>query len=353
MNADEIKDVLVEIGMRRSDLKVIHGWVSTKCPLARYTHQKGSDSAPSAGVSVANQPIFNCFTCGNARPLHALVAAYAEYTGEDFTDLIGELEDNAYLGPATLPGWEEIKAARQEEGVLMPLNEAVYMGLYESAAGHPYLTARGISPATARKLELLYDPEDFVDKGMGKKKVARILFPVRGADGALYGFSGRDVTGRSPVKVRDYAGLKKAACVLGAHLAAADNPREVLTVEGLFDYAMMHEQGYYGCAVMHSSLTEAQADIFRDLGKPNYLFYDDDAAGDKGVKEATKLLIDYIPLMRVRYPEIWIEDDSEEEGGHFVKDPGELLREDIEWMMSDARLIVPAPKPKWGKKRPG
>jgi DNA primase len=336
--------------MRRSDLKVIHGWVSTRCPIARWTHEKGGDSAPSAGVSIGEQPIFNCFTCSNKRPLHSLVAKYAEYTGDNFDDLITELEEHAFLGPTSLPDWDSLKHTAEDEGTLMPLNEAVYMGLYESAAGHPYLERRGISSETARKLELLYDPEDFVDKQMGKRKVARILFPVRGPDGALYGFSGRDVTGKSPVKVRDYAGLKKAACVLGAHLAAADNPKEVLTVEGLFDYAMMHEQGYYGCAVMHSSLTDAQADIFRDLGKPNYLFYDDDAAGDKGVKEATRLLVEYIPLMRVRYPEIWVENPDEEDGGHYVKDPGELLREDIEWMMNDAQIIVPARRPAYKKK---
>ncbi len=95
---------------------------------------------------------------------------------------------------------------------------------------------------------------------------------------------------------------------------------------------------------MHSNMTPAQAEIFRDFSKPNYLFYDDDDAGDKGVKAATEALIDYIPLMKVRYPEIWIEDPREPDGGHYVKDPGELLREDFEWMRSDASLIVPARK---------
>lgn len=341
MEADAIKDVLVDLGMRRSDLKIIHGWVSTKCPLARYTHQKGSDSAASAGVSIKAEPVFNCFTCGNAKPFHAMVAQYAEYTGEDFSDLVSELEEQAYLGPATMPDWDTTKQVDQEN-VLMPLNEAVYMDLYDSAAGHPYLESRGISAATATKLELLFDPEDRVDREKGIKGVGRILFPVRGPDGELYGFSGRDVTGKSLVKARDYAGLKKALCVLGSHLITSEAPRYVLAAEGLFDYANGWEQGQPTVALMHSGMTPAQADIFRGFGLPVYMFHDDDDAGRKGVAEATEALIEYTPILRVRYPEIWIENPDEDEGGHYVKDPGELLAEDFDWMINDAQIIVPA-----------
>lgn len=346
MDANSIRDVLVELGMRRSELTEIHGWVTTKCPLATWTHQRGKDSSPSAGVSIAQQPIFNCFTCGNTRPLHSLVAKYAEFSGDDYSGLIDELEDLAFLGPTSMPDWDTLKQGNPEE-ILMPLNESVYMGLYESAVGHPYLRSRGISDGTAEKLELLFDPEDLVDKGMGTPGVGRILFPVRGLNGELYGFSGRDVTGKSAVKARDYGGLKKAMNVLGAHLAASEKPSEVLLVEGLFDYANAHEQGYCGCAVMHSNLTQKQADIFRELGLPTYLVYDDDKAGRKGIIEASKLLIDYLPIMQVRYPEIWIEDPREEDGGHYVKDPGELLREDIEWMLEDSRIITERDIKRW------
>lgn len=340
MDAEQIKDVLVEVGMRRGDLKVIHGWVSTKCPLATWKHQKRRDSAPSSGVSIRDEPIFNCFTCGTKKPLFAMVEEYATYTGDDFSDLVDELRESAYLGPTSLPSWDNLKEHRVEEE-LMPLHEGLYMDLYEPAVGHPYLRERGISDATVEKLELRFDPEDRVDREMGVRGVGRILFPVRGPNGALYGFSGRDVTGKSKIKARDYEGLKKAFCVLGSHLLASENPPHVEIVEGLFDYANMVEQGYYPGAVMHSSMTEAQANIFRDLGKPTYMLYDDDDAGDKGVLEASRLLVDYTPIMQVRYPEVWIENPHEEDGGHYVKDPGELLRDEIEWMLQDARIITP------------
>lgn len=275
----------------------------------------------------------NCFTCHERMPLPALLRKWANYMGDNLDELIAEVEEAGYLGPRTLQGWE---SGRHTEHVLQPLDAAIYMDLYDSAAGHPYLQQRGISDETARKLELLFDPSDPSDGS------PRILFPVRGADGALYGFSGRDTSGAARLKVRDYGGLQKAQCLLGSHLIAAEGADKVLVVEGLFDYANAWQQGYPAVAVMHSTMTEAQANIVRGLSLPTYLFYDNDLAGyfgeKAGAKIAANLLRSYVPTMKVRYPEIWIDDPSEEGGGHWLKDPGELEALDFEQMIADARL---------------
>jgi subfamily B ATP-binding cassette protein MsbA len=42
--------------------------------------------------------------------------------------------------------------------------------------------------------------------------------------------------------------------------------------------------------------------------------------------------------VRVRYPEVWIENEAEAEGGHWLKDPGELTEEEFAGMIEDARL---------------
>jgi DNA primase len=115
----------------------------------------------------------------------------------------------------------------------------------------------------------------------------------------------------------------------------------VLATEGLFDYANAWQQGYPAVAVMHSTLTRRQADILRDFALPTYLFYDADEAGRKGVKEAGRLLYRYTSVMKVRYPEIWIENADEPDGGHWVKDPGELVELDFKTMVEDARLWTP------------
>lgn len=336
MKRDELRDVLQDVFGKNMPMQDIGGWISIRCPLAPWTHERGADGSPSAGVSIQDNDtsIFNCFTCKNTGPISSMLRKYSEYSGEDLTDIIDEVEDEEYLGPRSMPSWESLKEGNNRE-VLMPINEGIYMDLYDSAAGHPYLLDRGIDDATAERLELKFDPRDPAD---GE---ARILFPVRGYDGLLYGFSGRAI--RTPkanefqLKVRDYEGLAKAELVLGAHLIARDNPKNVQLVEGLFDYARMYSMGYYGAAVMHSNLTDAQADIFREMSKPTYLFYDNDKAGADGVEIAARKLRDYIPVMRVRYPRIQIEDNSRQ-GWHWLKDPGELLPEDVEAMVKDSRL---------------
>lgn len=333
MDAGEIREVLADVFGRNLTTEIINGWVSIRCPLARFTHQKGSDSRPSAGVSI--QPngisVFNCMTCGNKAPFHGMLRKYANYTGEDLDDIIQEMEESAYLGARSLPTWEE---ARNKSGLqeLPILDKAIYLDLYDSAAGHPYLLERFISDATARRLQLMVDPADPAD---GEE---RILFPVFSITGELHGFSGRATSDTARLKVRDYHGLPKAQCVLGAHLIAREKPNKILVSEGLFDYANGQECGQPIVAVMHSTFTEAQANILRELGLPTYDFYDNDEAGRKGGILLGEALARYQPVMKTRYPEVWVPDDVSPEGGHWLKDPGEMLPEEFEEMLRDYRL---------------
>lgn len=331
MNADGILEVVRDVFGRGYRTEVSNGWVKMPCPLSPYTHQKGRDSNPSAGISIQENgtSVFNCFTCGNSSPLQGLLRKYANYTGDDLDDLIRELEDEAYLGVRQLPTWERARD-RDAEQELVTLDPAIYLDLYDSAAGHWYLEQRGIDDETAEMLQLMLDPCDPVD---GEE---RILFPVFGLDGSLHGFSGRATNKNAKLKVRDYHGLAKARCVLGAHLFSTPQPY-LLVVEGLFDYANAWQQGYPAVAVMHSTFTPAQAALVREVGLPTYLFYDNDDAGAKGVRAAGEALTAYQPTMRVRYPEVWVEDDNPE-GGHWLKDPGELTADEFAAMIHDARL---------------
>lgn len=331
MDRASIKTILRDVFGRNFYMEDIGPWVSIRCVLAPWTHQKRKDTSPSAGVSVNEKDtsVFNCFSCGQPMPFHAMLKRYMDYSGEDLSGLIEELEEQAYLGPRTIPTWDSLKHSDQ---ILMPINEGIFIDLYDSACGHPYLQERGVENSTAERLELLFDPKDPADSE------ARILFPVRGPEGLLYGFSGRAINPNAKLKVRDYNGLPKASCVLGSHLVTKDNPDCIAVVEGLFDYACMHQQGYHGCAVMHSTMTPAQVEIIRGLSKPTYLFYDNDLAGAKGSAMASKLLQNYVPTFVVNYPRVEIEDSSEE-GFHLVKDPGELIRDEIAFMIRKAQLV--------------
>lgn len=330
MDREQIKEVLRDVFGRNFETKDLGNWVGMKCPLAPWTHDKGIDGSPSAGVSVdANgTSVYNCFTCKHPRPFHVMLRDYAEYSGEDLDDLIEELEEGEFLGPRNVPSYDQIKESRLTE-MAMPIDEGLFMGLFEPCEKHWYLEDRGIDRATARKLELRWDPAD-------SEGEPRILFPVRGPDGLLYGFSGRAIYPDARLKVRDYHGLVKAQCVLGSHLVTPSD--QIIIVEGLFDYANAHQCGYTGCAVMHSTMTEHQAEIFRNLGNPAFLFYDNDKAGDGGEEMGIQRLAKYVPTFGVTYPRIKIEDDSEQ-GWHWLKDPGEMLPEDFAEMIRKAELF--------------
>lgn len=335
MNEVGIRTVIREVFGGSVPMDVGGGWVRMPCPIARWTHERGADRSPSAGVSIkpAGVSIFHCFTCGNSSPLHGMLSKYAEFSGEDLDDIIRELEEEAYLGPKEMPEWGAKSESEEGDKPLLVLDKAVFLDLYEPAAGHPYLLQRGIDDDTANLLQLFFDPRDAID---GEE---RILFPVFGINGDLHGFSGRAIRGDAKLKVRDYHGLAKSKCLLGVHLLRPQRADKVLVGEGLFDYARAWACGQPFVSVMHSSVTEAQAELLRETSLPVYDFFDDDAAGKKGGALLGKLLSRYQPVMKTRYPEVFIENPLEEGGGHWLKDPGEMMPEDFEAMIRDCRLF--------------
>jgi hypothetical protein len=330
MDRAQIQEVMREVCGRNHEMKDLGNWISMKCVLAPWTHSKGYDSMPSAGISVqpGGTSIYNCFTCHTKKPLHAMLRDYAEYSGEDLDDLCEELEEGEFLGPRGIGSYDELLHQNMEE-MAMPIDEGLFMTLYPAVGNNRYLRERGIDAKTAKKLELRFDPAD-------SEGEPRILFPVRGPDGLLYGFSGRAIYEDARLKVRDYHGLVKAQMLLGSHLVTPGD--KVIVVEGLFDYANAHQCGYTGCAVMHSTMTDHQAEILRDLNCQTYLMYDNDDAGRDGVRIAKPKLVRNVPTFGVTYPRIKIEDDSEQ-GWHWLKDPGEMIPEDFAQMIRGADLF--------------
>lgn len=333
MDANQIQQVLREV-FGSISTEVSNGWVKISCPFSRYLHARGSDSRPSAGISFGNENgknIFSCFSCGVKLPLHAMLSKWAGYTGEDVTSLVEEIEEEAYLGPREIPGWDAVEEEEEEQAAL---SKAIYLDLYDSAEGHPYLRKRGISAKTAKKLQLMVDPEDRVD---GEE---RILFPVFGADGSLHGFTGRATSSKARTKVRDYFGFQKRKNLLGAHLISGKVDK-VVVVEGPFDYAKAWECGVPAVAVLHSSLTAYQVDILSEFNRPIYLFSDNDLAGDKIIREALKIGANRwdLRLLSAKYPSVWIEDEQEESGGHWAKDVGELNKSELLDMVARADFI--------------
>jgi DNA primase (bacterial type) len=331
-------------------------WVSLRCCLAPWTHASGRDKRPSAGISIHSDKmsVYSCYTCcPQGIPFHVMLQRYATYSGEDLDALIHDVEDNEYLGPRVAPDWDALKDKQYRDGdeddSQYVLDEAIYGDFYEAAAGHPYLRTRDISDATAQHLGLLLDPEDPADAAVGVHGIERILFPVRDAKGRLFGFSGRDTTGRSKIKARDYLGMRKAYNLLGLNLVAKDPRPYVVLVEGLFDYATGWEHGHPTVCTLGANLTIGQARLLRELRKTVYLMYDNarvDKAGSEAIQIAGEQLQDDLAVMVTTYPRTEVPDPTAPGGYRPIKDPGELIKAEFDQMIESAHIYLP----KWRKK---
>lgn len=333
MNRADVKEVLREAFGPNVYMSDMEGWVSICCPLSKWTHVHGAEKTASAGVSVHDRGIsvFNCFTCTKPMPVSGMLRRYEQLSGRDLGNLADSTDSDEFFG-GTIPEWDEL-GTEVAETPPEPLDAALYLDLYDSAAGHPYLRKRGITNKTAEAIGLLVDPSD-------SEGEERILFPVYNPDGGFYGFSGRAVKDSARLKVRDYHGLPKRFTLLGAHRIDPMIHKYVIAVEGLFDYARLAQYGFPVVAYMTAKPTVYQQRILRDIGLPTYLMSDNpmvDRAGAVAMDSVAKSLSIYLPVLCTAYPEAYVvmKDGTE----RLVKDPDELTRDEVMYMIENAELV--------------
>ena len=328
MDREGIHQFIKEIAGPNATIVDHDRWVSLHCVLAPWTHERGTDKTPSAGISVNEDgsSIYNCYACATKKrsgPLVWLLRELEKYTGDSYKKLIKQIDGNEFLG-GTLPEWGERKKSRRKTVRVL---DKEYLELFEDARGHPYLAERGIDDATVEYLGIVLDPED----NHGHE---RLVFPVYTHKGELAGFTGRATGKKIEPKVRDYYGLQKELLLLGSHLVVANDPYVVI-VEGLFDYARVAQAGYPVVAAMHAGLTAYQLQILLDIGKPVVLMYDNDDAGERAKEVAIDALQPYLPVSYCRYPK----KDKALVGGKWgiPKDPASIAKDsDLDRMMDKA-----------------
>lgn len=346
MDAEGIREFFNELLDRHVSFKREGHWLMTSCPLAPWTHDRGTDSSPSFGVTVEDDEVsvFHCFTCHKKGPLSHLIRLMERYTGEDYGPLKRALKGGEAYG-YPLPSYEAAKGrrkARKGRETLPEPPDEMLLDLYDSAAGHPYLAERKITDETAEQLGLLHDPGDY-------SGAERILFPVYTHDGIFYGITGRAVDRDVELRVKDYHGLPKRLLLLGSERIDRDHDKHVVLVEGLFDYAWVRQCGEPAVASMHANLTEAQVRILQHIGLPVVVFYDNDGPG----REATDIVIEKlrgsVPVMRVKYPDTMVKRVRFRRKGKGrkvrlisrepkYKDPAALPEEGVKYMIEHADL---------------
>lgn len=357
MDEPSARKILAKLGVKvlaKSDA----GWLQARCPLAPWTHAKGTDKHPGFGVKINDAGIsaYDCRACKYHGRLSGLVRVMEEFSGRRFEGLAVEA-DRADMAGAFGSSFDSINSMlnaefEEPEVVDEVAIEGIYPPVTQVAEAMDYLAGRGIGPGTADLLGMCYDPDDF-----------RVMFPVRGRRGELYGFTGRSILReehypyRHYPKVRDYLGLPKRLLLLGAHLWQPGKP--AFAVEGLMGFASLVEQGVREIAnplcLMGSEVTPGKAYGLAELEANVYLMPDNDAAGEAclfgkvkvdgstdyeegGIRRLTKKgALVFVP----EWP-LWSE-DTEHNGTLYLRgtakdDPDQLTFADVEEIIRDCPL---------------
>lgn len=328
MDRESIKDLIRELNGPNTEFIDHHEWVSIRCILAPWTHANGTDSTPSCGISVkpnGDTSIYHCWSCKASGTIPWMLRKLEEYTGESYSALIREIEQGEFFG-GELPEWGETRVMAAPK--LNQLDKSVFLGLYDSAKDHPYLARRGISNATTDVLELVVDPADSAG-------VERILFPVYGRGGELYGFTGRATNDRAEPRIRDYHGLPKKSILLGLHLIKPEDTT-VIVVEGLFDYAKLVEYDLPVVAALHSGITSWQKQLLLNLGLPIIWMFDNDQAGRLATESASKAIGRHLPMRTVSYPRRL---NPRKASGSSPKDPATCTMDEVYDMVERASIL--------------
>lgn len=332
MNADQIEEAFRRLGIEPAGRN--GDWVQARCPFAPWTHAKGTDNSPSFGVKAGPASWYNCLACKAKGKIIDLPAALAARDGRDHEELAHDFlvaeATGVVVQADTYESFEPLKALPEEVyGDLFPTMGA------EAAA---YLESRNVNPDVMEDMGVREWPE-----------FRRIMFPVRGFDGALHGWTGRSYDPTAKAKVWNQKGMDKSCHILGAeHITCA---RPIVLVEGLMFYARLHTLGIpdemhldIGC-IMGSSLSMEQADLLAQIGQPVILFLDEDKAGrlgtwgdpEKGKEGAVHLLSRAVQTRFVRYP-------TPAPSGRSRKpvdmDPDDLTDAQIEDMLVNAQVYA-------------
>ena len=317
-------------------------WLNISCPFAPFTHQRGSDTNPSFGITIndAGKSNYKCLACGLKGRLSALPSRLGGYRKEDYSRIRHWAEMAELQATISKPvvDWENDHThdeQKDEHRHTKPSHEAVMR--YPRIVSLPYLRERGIRWPTPLTLGLRFDSYQ-----------SRILFPCYDRHGAFAGFTGRSVRhprtySKKNPKVRDYLGLDKRQLFL--RLPGRRSGPKIIS-EGLIDFAKVVQTGFpYAHAILGTALTPEKIDILIEGGDPVYFFMDNDLAGWQalfGVFNGDgELEVDNAWAFRLyREVPVWIVPyDTPLDG----TDPGSLDEKTIRRMISNAWLFMGNP----------
>ena len=261
------------------------------CPLPTHTSRS---SRQSFSVNLSLQ-VWSCHST-------SCIAARGGHVGGHVIDLVAIIERCSLREAGLrLQDWFSVRAPHPvllhvpavEPSVAEP-NRPLSFALQRIDTRHPYLTQRGISPATARLFGVgMYRGTGFL--------AGRCVIPIRDEKSQLVAYAGRAVNGEEP-KYRFPAGFRKSQVLFNLDRAVQTGGNNVIVVEGFFDALKVHQAGHPVVALMGSSFSQRQSELLLSHFASVTLMLDGDEPGRRATEFIVQLLIAKLKINKVDLP---------------------------------------------------
>ena len=287
-----IDRVLARYGvkLRPGGPHTLHG----PCPLPTHTSRQSQESF-SVNLSL------QVWSCHSA----SCIAARHGRLGGHVIDLVAIMEPCSlrqagirlqdWFGGSVPPSHPApLRPVAMEAAATQP-NRPLGFALQGIDTRHPYLTQRGISPATAQWFGVgMYHGAGFL--------AGRCVIPIRDEQSRLVAYAGRAVNGQEP-KYRFPAGFRKSQVLFNFDRAIQTGGPNVIVVEGFFDALKVHQAGHPEVvALMGASFSQRQSDLLLSRFASVTLMLDGDQAGRRAAEVIAELLTPKVRVHQVKLP---------------------------------------------------
>lgn len=302
----------------------------------------------------------NCFVCQESGDTISAVMAHEEVNFPEAVELIAA----RFNIPVEYEKSSDPEAESRRKKLISVLQSAQEMFIGQRSDEHfqKFLDERNITMETADKFGLgmsLYTRADelianlkkeysddeivasglaYVDEQSGNlvfRFKNRLMFPIKTASGALVGFGGRDLTGKSPAKYKNSPEseiFKKRDILYGMDVAkkAMSKSKKAIVCEGYMDTIALQDHGFpYAVGAMGTALTQQNLRKLSTFADTIYISLDSDAAGiAAAMRTAETLPYSFQSDVKVLViPEVRCDDEEQVRATSLAKAEEYLFRE--------------------------
>lgn len=282
------------------------------------------ENTPSFSVNESKQ-IFKCFSCGRGGNVFTFVMDYDHLS---FPEAVAKVAAFAHIPvqiQTTSNQAPEDPAKTAQKKLLREVTDLCHHLLVNTVSGEAalaYLTKRGLTRETIDHFEIGYAPADnafmlaflkekgidyatqrasglFVENQEGALHARfkdRVMFPLKDANGAVIGFSGRILAGDAQAKYLNSPetslfNKRDVLFNLDAAKSAFKSYGAAVLFEGFMDVIAAYQAGVpVGIASMGTSLTQEQVQIIAHQTRQLIICYDGDTPGQKATDRALTLV---------------------------------------------------------------